>query len=224
MKTVYLLVSSFLACFLILPTAQSQDTKERTVIVKKQKKSDSEQNVWVNVSENNGEKQVKVKLKDQDGNEKIYEWYGDDIPKDIKEELGEMDINVLDIDQDESFYLQEHQDIHVEVDEGGHKKVKIEIKGKDGKDELIELEGEGEIPAQIKEKIHEHGEHVIILDKEQLGEDHFIDIKTLGDGDEKIKIKIKSKDGEVFEWMGDEDIPEDVLKKSEMSSESKPSM
>ena len=205
MKSLFLLPVYLIVCLLLCTStgfAQNDQSKEKEVIITKSKKSDDEKNVWVNVSVNNGVKHTKVTVEDKNGNEKVYEWDGDEMPEDIQEELGDLEIQVIELDKGETEMI-----LDVDKEEkDGQKQIKIKIKGQDGKDKVIEWEGEGDIPDHILEKMEGQGENIFIFDQNQ----HQV---ISGKAGEQIKIKLKNKDGEEIEWIGEGEIPEDILKK-----------
>lgn len=140
---------------------------QKEVIVKTNTGSDKAVTVDVQKS---GDAERKIVVKINDGGEgKTIEWTDNgEIPADIKEQLTEhgIDIEMLEGDGDERRVMV-RVDGDSEDDGEIHKKVIKIKKGGDGEVMEFEWDGEGEMPAEMKEMMEEHD---IDLDMEGHGE------------------------------------------------------
>ena len=161
-----------------------------------------------NISAQEDEKSVKVvvieKSVDSDGNvtETKVVKEGKDAEKYIKEIKNSGDNNTWTSDDGE--------EIEIEIEKADikmirNKKVKMIKKDDDGNEEVIEWEGDGDIPDDIKKSLEEHDIDITM-------EENDTDVKVIVNSDEgtsKTKIKIvKDKDGDTedidIEMEGDE--------------------
>lgn len=98
-----------------------------------------EKQVTVDIEEKDGKevKNIKIRVKDEDGEEKIMEWNGEgEMPEEMKEHMEEVDI---------------------EIENGTEDKI-VKIISRGGADHtIIELEEELDIPDEVKEKLKKHG-------------------------------------------------------------------
>lgn len=106
-------------------------------------------------------KQIRLKVKDEEGNEKILEWDGEgEMPEGMEELLKNEDLQLGELHTSES------KEIELDVDvqkEGDMTKIKI-VQTENGEKEVLEFEYEGdEIPEEIRKELEKRG---INLDQE----------------------------------------------------------
>ncbi len=128
-------------------------------------------NINVEVTDN-GKRDVKVTAT-TNGEEKVYQWQDDGIvPEDMAKKLKADNIDVSEL-------RDEHYDDHmISITVDGHVRpnkeyiiVKSIENDGDGESELLEWNGEGEMPTEMKVLIEKHG----------------IDVESLGHGDKRMK-------------------------------------
>ena len=160
-------------------------------------------------------KSYKIIKLDEDGNKQVIEWNGEgEMPEEMKGLIEENELHFGEIHEGHH----EMRMINVTADveeEYGMKKVKIVIDNEDGEPEVIEWEGEGDIPAEIQEKLDHHN---VIIHEEHGGEEIEINVTKeveVIDGEKKVKIIIDNEEGEaeVIEWEGEGDIPVEIKEK-----------
>lgn len=148
--------------------------------------------VTVKVNEQNGTKTTNLSIKSADGTIQDFEWEGEQIPTEIQQKLDDqqIDLNI----QEEPVIMEKTitEKIITEKTNGTEKKiVKVIIKDDSG-EQIMEWEGDDDMPEEMRKKIES---------LEEL------------DGDSKAtnKVIIRKGTGEekVFEWEG-EDMPEEI--------------
>lgn len=133
-------------------------------------------------SKQKNEKAFKIMTLDSDGKQKVIEWDGEgEMPEEVKSLIKEHEIDLDGIQNQSS--------------PSGHKKVKAKFIGEDGTEEILEWNGEGEMPEDIKKMMEEKGVSMEMESQE-----------------ERYKIKIQGDDGEmkVMEWDGEGEMPEEM--------------
>lgn len=135
-------------------------------------------------SVNTESKKVKIISIGEDGEKDVMEWEGEgDIPDDIKAILKEHNIDLDELNE-----------------KGGNevkRKTKMKFIGEDGKEEIFEWEGEGEMPKEAKMMLKE--------------KDVDVDIQNLSEVS-SFKIKVMDENGEMkeFDWNGEGEMPEEM--------------
>ena len=152
-------------------------------------------------------KNFKVKTINENGEEEVIEWNGEgEMPEKMREMMEKEGINID--NEDENIWVID-EGTKIVLNSGENKVIKKEAyKMKfiddEGNEELIEWNGEGEMPEAIKK----------MKEEEEMDGDHKVIKIDASESKSKIKIK-KSKDGTEedieIEFEGD-DIPEDVKK------------
>ncbi len=140
---------------------------QKEVIVKESKGTDKTVKVDVQKA-GDGERTVSV-ITDTDGKEKTIEWTDNgEIPEDIKKQLKEegIDISMLDGSGGKQVMVKVKSD-GASKDKEVHKQVIVIKKEGDGEDMTFEWDGEGEMPAEMKEMMEEHD-----IDIDELHEGH----------------------------------------------------
>lgn len=138
-------------------------------------------------SDSQNERQVKIINLGPDGEKKIIKWNGEgEMPEEVKELMEEHEINL-------------EQEVESSIKEGRHqhKKVKAKFIDEDGHEQVIEWEGEGEMPEEVR-KMMEEKKMSIDLDA----------------AESNYRIKIMGEDGEMeeMEWNGEGEMPEEMKK------------
>ena len=185
-----------------------------------------EKEVTVEVDDKTGEmmKTIKVKVKGEDGEEKIMSWSGtneDEMPTEMKEHMKDVNI-AIEVDEDEDIEIE--KEIRIEMNKNDSKKKTIEIRtSENGEEKVIIWSGEEgeEMPDDLKEELE--NVEIIVLDKEgnveviekEIEEGKQIRIKKIRkEGKEKKKIRVKKKSGndevQIIEWDGEGEIPADI--------------
>lgn len=152
---------------------------------------DGQKEITLSVEMENGVKSTTVAVKSANGDIKQYEWQGEEMPVEIKNELDDLQINIETIEKEGITTTIEQRIVQEKPANQTAKEVQVIIKNKDG-DKVMEWQGEDELPADIQLKVDELKE----LDSEHSNGNKII-IRS-GNGEEKI-----------FEWTGDE-IPEEI--------------
>ncbi len=194
----------------------------------------SEKTVNVSVEKNDdGQREVAIKI-NQDGKVKEIKWEDDgEMPDEIRKMLAEedIDISMLEGDNEEvqvRVRARESDDSNMDV-----KKRVIIKKDGDGDTEVLEWDGEGEMPEDIKMLLEEHdidideiteeairekraanrGEmrkrhrvrkHKAMADGEKMNKEEVIEYEIIKEGGDVMKWK--SKDGEEIHIEGDHDV------------------
>ena len=189
-------------------------------------KTSSDKVVTVDVKkEGDSERTIKI-VTGEDGDQKVIEWTDNgEIPDDIRKKLEDQNINVMILDPDDNQMVID-VDTDMEFGDGDVQKEVIVIKNDDGEVTEFEWDGEGEMPAEMKELLEEHD---IELDElhEAHGEGHKVKMKMRKHKDKmrkhrvramkkgrkanvktekKYKVVTVDEDGneKVMEWEGDE--------------------
>lgn len=176
-------------------TAEGSAYEEMTVEVTKEK-STEDVNIWI--SEDGEEHKMKEGQKmifiDSDGKE---------LPEDVKKMLEEKGI---DIDS-----LLEEGGEQMTTEKKNYKVVKIDD---DGNEKILEWDGEGEMPQEMRELMEEHGiEGKMKVKRKKIMIEDDVDV-DVQDGTKKIKIKKKENGNEtveIFELNEGEEMPQEVL-------------
>jgi PDZ domain-containing secreted protein len=141
----------------------------------------------------------KIKVKDENGQEKILEWDGQgEMPQEMQEMMKKQGMELPGLGSNEM---------------EGHTTKKIRIKTLDTEtDKMMEWDGEGEMPAEIKELLEKEGIDIGNLTKE--AEDALTQTITFDDSGSEKKMKIIKKGAGLEEvldldWEGDE-LPDEV--------------
>lgn len=249
---ILLLACVFCACNLFGQQSEQQSEKEIIIISKtvdengneteekitlkgeEAEKYIREQGMQITETEKDGEREIEVKIDNTDGNVKktVKVWIddenethtieegdemilieGDEIPADIIKKLEEHGITIDEGDQDQS------------EDKKAYKVISID---EDGNEKIIEWDGEGDMPEEMKRMKEEHGIHGHTVKKKKIikiEEEKTINVK---EGSKVIKIK-KKKDGketeEVIEIGENDELPDEVkqmLKENGIDLESLP--
>ena len=117
--------------------------------------------------------------------------------------------------EDAEKYLRENQDLDKMIEkeiessvEGEHQKVmkkqafKIKVKNENGEEEILEWDGEGEMPAKMKDLIEKEGISI--------GADEMQGMKSM---DKKVRIKAIDTDTDnTYEWDGEGEMPAELKK------------
>jgi DNA-binding protein H-NS len=147
-------------------------------------------------------KKVKMIQKDDDGNEEIIEWSGEgEMPEEIKSKLQEHDIDILVDDIIDN-------DLNNEDNPQNKKIVKMIQKDDNGEQKVIEWEGEGEMPDDIKKVLEEHDIDIDVVMQNNEEKEMTVTMDRSSDTNTKIKI-MKSYDGNEKEI--DIDMEGDIL-------------
>lgn len=151
-----------------------------------------EKNMEVEKSSSSFQKMFKIKVKDDEGNEKTLNWNGEgEMPAEMKKLMEEGGLN------------------HLNKDGGEHsKKKRVKIVTKNGDQSSVEeyeIEGD-ELPDEVMKKLDEHGidsgEITQTIKMDDTGGKKMMMIKKEGDGLEEVLD---------FDWEGDE-LPDEVRK------------
>ncbi len=141
----------------------------------------------------------KIKVKDENGQEKVLEWDGEgEMPQEMQEMMEKQGMELPGLGSDEM---------------DGHTTKKIRIKTLDTEtDKAMEWDGEGEMPAEIKELLEKEGIDIGSLMDE--AEDEITQTITFDDSGSEKKMKIIKKGAGLEEvmdldWEGDE-LPDEV--------------
>ena len=144
---------------------------QKTTIVK-----EIEKTVSVDVNKDDkGQRDVKI-VSSTNGNEKVFQWKDDgNIPTDIKSQLEAEGIDIHILDRTEEI-TGEDVDIHIDRKEmSSPKKVVIKMIEDEGDTQVMEWNGDGEIPSEMQDLLEEHD----------------IDIESLANDDQVKKAQIK---------------------------------
>ncbi len=205
----FLLIASAILFSFSSQAQEERKVKESKVIIMKDGESEGERDVQVTVDGVDGIKKFRVVIKDENGTAHEYEWEGDEIPKDVRSELGDMDIDIVEMQDAEG-----QIEIKVETDDiSSENENEIILKDEDGQERIIKWKGDGEMPEGLREQLEksqgESGE-MMILEKRS----------EKGSLNQENKIRIVKKDGSVIEWQGKGPIPEHIKKEMDnMDSE-----
>ncbi len=208
-KYTFLLIASAILFSFSSQAQEERKVKESKVIILKDGESEGERNVQVTVDGVDGIKKFRVVIKDENGTAHEYEWEGDEIPEDVRSELGDMDIDIVEMQDAEG-----RIEIKVETDDiSSENENEIILKDEDGQERIIKWKGDGEMPEGLREQLEksqgESGE-MMILEKRS----------EKGSLNQENKIRIIKKDGSVIEWQGKGPIPEHIKKEMDnMDSE-----
>lgn len=208
---------------------------QKEVIVKKA--SDSEKTVSVNVNDDNGQRTVTIKT-EGDGDDRTIKWTDDgEIPDHIKKQLEDENIDIKILggsDQSGGREIRIDIDDEVEIVDGAvHKKMIFVKRDDDGDVTELDWDGEGEMPAEMRELLDEHDIDISTLHEEHGDHDEMRIMKKRMriESDERGKMRRKARregqrmdrkeqreykiitideDGNksVNEWHSDGDIPE----------------
>ena len=169
---------------------------EETVEMEEDEKMEIEKEIIVEVDEE--EKQIKIKVI-ENGKEKVMVWEGDDekeMPAEMKEMMEDSEIIFIDKRGDKKMKKKK-----IKLKEERKEKVKIVIKGDDGKEKIMEWNGEGEMPGEMKKHLEESD----------------IDIESYKTGQQKrVRIR-KEMDGEhkTMKFESHDEIPREIREKLE---------
>ncbi len=205
----FLLIASAILFSFSSQAQEERKVKESKVIIMKDGESEGERDVQVTVDGVDGIKKFRVVIKDENGTAHEYEWEGDEIPKDVRSELGDMDIDIVEMQDAEG-----QIEIKVETDDiSSENENEIILKDEDGQERIIKWKSDGEMPEGLREQLEksqsESGE-MMILEKHS----------EKGSLNQENKIRIIKKDGSVIEWQGKGPIPEHIKKEMDnMDSE-----
>ncbi len=205
----FLLIASAILFSFSSQAQEERKVKESKVIIMKDGESEGERDVQVTVDGVDGIKKFRVVIKDENGTAHEYEWEGDEIPKDVRSELGDMDIDIVEMQDAEG-----QIEIKVETDDiSSENENEIILKDEDGQERIIKWKSDGEMPEGLREQLEksqgESGE-MMILEKHS----------EKGSLNQENKIRIVKKDGSVIEWQGKGPIPEHIKKEMDnMDSE-----
>jgi len=98
-------------------------------------------------------KAIKIKTKDSDGNETIMEWNGDgdgEVPADIQKLLEEEGIEIEGSDH-KMIFIENDSDVKdIKISKETSKQYRIKTIDEDGNEKVIEWNGEGEMPEEMK--------------------------------------------------------------------------
>ncbi len=194
----------------------SDQNEERTISIDARGSEAQEREISVDIDSEikNGKEVRTIKLTiREDGETELIEWQDDgEIPAEIKEKLEAEDIDLQILQPKE----QGEMTVNVTVDaddDTTERNIKI-MTVKDGEEQEIEWEDQGEIPAEVKKMLSEKGIDLQIL---QSGSDQekTVSVTVEGDNDSterSIKI-ITKKDGEEpleMNWQDNGQIPADI--------------
>ena len=122
---------------------------------------------------------------------------------------GEKRIVIVEVEkQGEIEGLHEAHDIDIDIDT--EKQIRLKILDENGEEKLLEWDGDGEMPAEIKEELEKEGIQIGSGDLIFIGDDG--DSKVLTRKTEKYKIKTIDENGteKVIEWNGEGEMPAEI--------------
>ncbi len=166
-----------------------------------------EKEVTVDIDDKTGKsvKTIKVKVKNNDGTEKVMEWSGSDeseMPDEMKELM--KDVKIMVDEESNGTDITKDVTVHIDGKNKSSKKVKI-VKSENGEEHIIEWEGnnDNEIPAEIKKELDDV--KVIIRDGGKTS-------KSISRQEKQVKIRIKEDDGteKIMEWNGEGEMPAEI--------------
>lgn len=152
--------------------------------------------IEVTVEVENGTKKTTVAIRSKDGATQEYQWQGEEMPDEIKQELDNLDIDMETVQKEGETTVIEQRIIQEQPESGSQKDIQVIIRTKDG-ETVKEWNTDEELPVEIQQKVE--------------------NLETIHQGNSNSnKIVIRSGDGDerVFEWNGDE-VPEDIREKLE---------
>lgn len=162
-------------------------------------------------------KSIKIKTKDEDGNESLIEWDGNDgnIPEDIQKLLEEEGIELEGDGEHKMIFIGDDSEIQdINISKEAKKQYRMKIIDEDGNEKIIEWNGEGEMPEEMKKMEQSGKKKVRVIKKKssnraQLGvmiEDHDQGVKVVGLVDGMPAEKIGMKVGSIITKVNDNKI------------------
>ena len=136
-------------------------------------------------------KAIKIKTKDEDGNESLIEWNGNEgeLPQDIRELLEREGIDLDGDGEHKMIFIGEDNDIQdINISKDTKKQYRIKTIDDEGNERIIEWNGEGEMPEEIKHIESGTKKKIKVIKKKstnraQLGvmiENHDLGVKVVG--------------------------------------------
>ncbi len=216
MKVVKCILLGVLVLLLGATQLQAQESKQeenkKVIIIKKV--VDDEGNVLTENIELDGDDAENMEWTNEDQNVKVRINAEGDIEKRVEVIVAGDDVKhrVLHFENGEEIL----EDIHVKIreydvdEEGGERSIRLKLKTDDGEGEVIEWEGNGDIPEEIKEKLKAKGMKMAFFDEDhpfviQMGEE---DMGAFMDDN----FEFEFRDGNQFLFQSDDEGDMDMIK------------